>query len=124
MHEYGLMKDVVESALEKVRSQNLTQSGSVKEVNLAVGCLELHSEESFRQTYTVLTKDTPLENTKLNLIITPGILDCASCGRKSRYEKKLGEDHDSFPIAECPLCGTLSRVADGKGIKSIELICC
>ena len=121
MHEYSLMEGILEGVLKDLATRGIDRPGTVKEVHLALGCLEIHSRESFAQAFTVATRGTVLEGSTLALTILPAELACSRCGYEG-VVKADGEDgHDPLPIAECPSCGMLSAVRGGRGVHSVEL---
>ena len=119
MHEYSLMENVVQSVLEKLKE---TPDVQVKELELKIGVLDIHSKESFEQAFQALTKDTMLEGTKLSLLIIPGKIHCASCGFVGACHLGDADGHDPIPIVECPNCSSLCRVQGGRGIECVEFI--
>jgi Zn finger protein HypA/HybF involved in hydrogenase expression len=123
VHEYGLVEQVVATVLAKLQEPGTCQEGSAMEVVLRVGMLEMHSEAAVRQAYEVLTKGTPLEDSRLTLEILPATLACPGCG----FQGDLGPDqvdpHEIMPLTECPQCQALSQVLGGRGVESIHLIC-
>lgn len=116
------MQRVIETILERLEKQGICSPGSVKEVILKVGALEVHSKASFRQAYELLVKGTILENSLLNLIIVPVTLNCPTCGYNGPCQEAQADDHDPAPYAECPSCGMVSGLLDGRGVESIELL--
>ncbi|MBM4272934.1 MAG: hydrogenase maturation nickel metallochaperone HypA [Deltaproteobacteria bacterium] len=122
MHEYGLVQEVVLLLLKKLQEGVCPEAGNM-EVVLRVGGFAVHSVAATRQAYEVLTKDTPLESSRLTLTISPVTLNCPGCG----YQETLGDDqvdpHDPLPLAECPRCGQVGPVHGGRGVESLELVC-
>jgi Zn finger protein HypA/HybF involved in hydrogenase expression len=94
----------------------------VKEVTLKVGALDVHSEESFRQAFEWLAKDTVLENARLHLVMIAPTLECPQCGYTGPCAADHAEGHDPMPVAECPGCGAVSGLHGARGVESIELV--
>lgn len=109
--------------MEHIVTRSLEEAGDdlVTAVRLKIGCLEIHSEEAFRQAYTMVTKGTRLERIPLFLELLPATLSCPHCGLEGPVVMGLGDDHDPLPYAECPGCGALSRVQGGMGM-DVELV--
>lgn len=122
MHEYSLMQRVVEMILVGLDQPEGPHDGSVKEVILKVGALDVHSEESFRQAFEWLAKDTVLENARLHLVMIAPTLECPQCGYTGPCAADHAEGHDPMPVAECPGCGAVSGLHGARGVESIELV--
>jgi hydrogenase nickel insertion protein HypA len=120
MHEYSLMERVIDSILENMAKEKL--SGPVAEVVLHVGVLEVHSAEAGRLAFEVLARGTPLENSRLRLIIIPANLQCPGCGFSETYSLDHDVGHDPLPPVACPQCGSPAVIAGGRGVESIELV--
>ncbi len=122
MHEYALMENVIAVIMAELqKSGEAAQPGRHLTVTLKVGALEMHSEESTRQAFEVLTKGTPLEGAQLDLVILPVSLTCPQCGFQGPLPLGAADPHDALPVAECPQCGALAPVQGGRGVESIEL---
>lgn len=119
MHEFSLIKAVIDTILEQLKNQEGSPAGSPFEVFLKVGALELHSAKAARQAYQVLVKGTILEHSRLHLEMEPVILDCPKCGFKGPLPEGRMDPHDSTPLAECPACGSVSQVLGGRGVSSM-----
>lgn len=122
MHEYGLMEEVVKSLLAKLAEPGVDTEGSEMEVVLKVGALAIHSAAATRQAYEVLVKGTPLEKSRLNLIVEPVTLACPSCGFKGPLPEGAVDPHEQLPLVPCPQCGALAPVTGSRGVESIELV--
>jgi len=118
MHEYSLMQGVIQAVLER-----LEPPAAVQEVTLRIGALEVHSADSCRQAYALLTKGTPLEGAQLRLVIVPAVLHCPACGfRGLAPVGDEDEDYDPLPCAPCPACKALASLEGGRGVQGIELV--
>lgn len=118
MHEFALMKDVIKSVMNHLKDNPLEKNESPKILTLTVGALDIHSEESFKQAFEAIAKETPLKDCKLNLKIKPGNLSCDKCGFKGQCPIEEGDGHDSNPITNCPKCGEVVKIQDGRGIEA------
>jgi|YNPBryantNP2012_1023418.scaffolds.fasta_scaffold40624_2 Zn finger protein HypA/HybF involved in hydrogenase expression len=121
VHEFALMQSIVTAILERLAQE--PAYGRVTEVILEVGILELHSEAAGRRAFELLTRGTPLENSRLTLKIRPVLLECPECHVVTPFEL---EDHvqvDSLmPPVTCPVCGTWARLTGGQGVGPIEIV--
>jgi hydrogenase nickel incorporation protein HypA/HybF len=121
LHEYGLMENVIAAIRAELQKSGEAPAGPSLEVTLKVGALEMHSEAAARQAFEVLTKGTPLEGARLNLIILPVTISCPQCGFQGPLPMGAADPHDALPMAECPQCGAIAPVQGGRGVESIEL---
>ncbi len=121
MHEYSLMKDVIDVILKQLEENPLKSNEAVKEISFSIGALDIHSEESFKQAFVNLILETPLKGSKLNLTIVPGHLKCDKCGFDKPCPLDSGDGHEAMPVAECPGCGHLIHIQGGRGITNIQL---
>ena len=121
MHEYSLMERVFETLAAEVGRRGIPGT-AVEEVALQVGALEIHSEEAFRQAFTMFARGTPFERSRLRLEILPGSIECPGCGWSGPLHDHEDHAHDPLPVAECPRCGAVSGVRGGRGVGSIEIV--
>ncbi len=121
MHEYSMMENVIAVIKAELQKAGEAPEGRHLEVTLKVGALEMHSEEAARQAFEVLTKGTPLEGARLNLIVLPVTLACTECGFQGPLPMGAADPHEAMPVVECPQCGALTPVQGGRGVESIEL---
>jgi Zn finger protein HypA/HybF involved in hydrogenase expression len=122
MHEYSLLDQVIESVLSMLDQQKAKPGETLQGISMSVGALEMHSEESFRQAYQLLTKNTPLENSTLEIKIFPASVKCPHCSYEGGYQADDDDVHAASPYTECPSCGEVIPVLGGKGVQDIELI--
>ena len=121
MHEYSLMKNVIDATLNQLKDNPLKSGEIIKKVSFKIGALDIHSKESFRQAFGNLIKDTPLSNAKLELEIVPGHLKCGDCGYDAPCPTEKGDGHETIPVTECPGCKLLIPIQGGRGIADIRL---
>ena len=69
MHESHLIQPIIKGISEHAQKEG---AKSVSRVRLKVGALTGVKEDSFKETFTVLTKGTMLENAKLEITSFPG----------------------------------------------------
>ena len=122
MHEYGLMQNVLENVQAQLREHPLAAGEVPVQVRMTIGALEIHSEESFRAAFEILTQETPgMEGLSLDLNIHLGHIEC-SCGFMGVVPPDAGDPHDATPVTPCPECGAMVNILDGRGVRQIELI--
>ncbi len=106
---------------ELKKSGEEARAGRLLTVTLKVGALELHSEAALRQAFEVLSQGTALEGASLHLVILPATLACPQCGFRGPLPLGAADPHEALPMVDCPQCGALTPVQDGRGVESIEL---
>jgi len=84
--------------------------------------MELHSEEAFRQAFTVRSQGTPLAGARLELTIVQPEVNCPSCGFCGPLPGDQIDPHNPDPITECPACGRPAAVEGGRGVQKVELL--
>ena len=120
MHEYSLLEDVVEVILDRLQSEGPRTRPAGEAVHLSVGALAMHSEESFRQAFDLLTRGTPVEGSRLELSVVRPEIACDQCSYAGEVTEEL-DCHDPMPVMECPRCGAPLQVRGGRGVEHIEL---
>jgi hydrogenase nickel incorporation protein HypA/HybF len=118
MHEYGLMEDVVNVALEACRRAG---DPVVARVRVEVGEFAVASRESLKTAFEVLTRGTPLEGTRLEISEVSGRAVCDACdfaGSAADLGTELSEPPN---LVLCPRCGMPLRVTAGGGISVIDV---
>jgi hydrogenase nickel insertion protein HypA len=121
MHEYSLMQDIIKSILERLQEEQ--SSGPIKEVVLKLGVLDIHSEAAARQAFEILTKDTPLQNSRLTVVVKPVMLECPKCRTVSPYHvDEHTHANELLPVVVCPVCDGLAKLSGGQGVDSIDLV--
>jgi hydrogenase nickel insertion protein HypA len=121
MHEYSLMQDIIKSILERLQEEQ--SAIPVKEVVLKLGVLDIHSEAAARQAFEILTKDTPLQNSQLTVVVKPVMLECPKCRSVAPYPvDEHTHAHELLPVVVCPVCDGLAKLSGGQGVESIELV--
>lgn len=122
VHEYSLMEDVVASLTASLEREGITRQGTVKEIVLRIGALDIHSEASFRQAFEVLAQGTLLEGARLNVEIIPAQYQCPACGYDGRVGVGDADGHQAEPVVECAQCGHPCIVTGGRGIQPVDVV--
>jgi len=110
MHELSVMTQIVESVLSEAKRRNAKK---VEEVDLKIGEFTMLGDEQMRFAYEVLSRDTVLDGSKLNIGRIKGKIRCTNCGYEGPV--KLAEDtpHKMVPILECPKCQSPAKIIEG-----------
>jgi Zn finger protein HypA/HybF involved in hydrogenase expression len=121
VHEISLIDNLLESVLPEVETQR-SLGRNVQGLAVTIGAMELHSEEAFRQAFTVQTCDTPLAGARLELTIVQPEAQCPSCGFHGPLPDDRIDPHNPDPIMECPACSAPAAVEGGRGVQKVELL--
>ena len=93
MHEMGIAQQLVQIAIDAIPGD--IENPRVEILNLKIGRLASVVEHSLTFCFEIITKDTPLENARLDIDFIPVRVRCKSC--ENEWEVK-----DS--IFKCPFC--------------------
>lgn len=111
MHEYSIMKDIVNSALKSIENYKIE---SVEKVFLDVGELTFLNPEQLRFSFKVLTKDNILSGAELVIEEKKAEIECPSCGYKGKLEDESEENHFGIPMLFCPKCKGDVKLLSGR----------
>jgi hydrogenase nickel incorporation protein HypA/HybF len=120
MHEYSLMKQVVDEIENQLAGRDDVR-GTVKTVHLTVGQLDIHAADAFSQAFAMAAQGTRLEGAELDLTVVPATITCPACGFSKQAAEGELDSHDPAPYVPCPRCGAVCVVEGGRGIRQIEL---
>lgn len=121
MHELSMTNSIIETVLDEANKRN---AKSVLEVRLVVGRYTMLGLEQLRYCYRLLTKDTPLEQSKLRIEREEGKVRCEKCKFEGPIQlKEEPRYHLIFPTLECSRCGSAVELIAGRScyIKSVKL---
>ena len=106
------MKQLVSALLDELEDKEI---GKVKEVRVEIGDLTFLGAEQLKFAYEVLSKDTILAGSELNVIEKQAKIKCEECGYEGDVE--YSDDpafHYNVPVISCPKCGAKPKVIQGK----------
>jgi hydrogenase nickel incorporation protein HypA/HybF len=86
MHELGIASSIVESVLHEMKERNYP---SVATIVLRIGKLTDVDSDALSFGFEVITKDTALATTKLDIQRIPITVQCENCKRQSEVENYL-----------------------------------
>jgi len=94
MHELGILSAIVKTVMDIMAKEGLT---AVEKIVLQVGELSGVLPHYVEECYPAAVYKTPLEKTKLEMEVLPGIVRCKACGEEfSGVQFNL----------KCPKCGS------------------
>lgn len=118
MHEYGLMRDVVERVLAECRGDG----GRIPTlVRIEVGEFAVASRDSLETAFEVLTRGTPLETSALDIVEVPGHAVCPACGFEGSGADLAEELSEPPALVLCPRCGSPLLITAGAGIALVHV---
>jgi hydrogenase nickel incorporation protein HypA/HybF len=116
------MASIIECVLAELEKHNVEK---VEEIDLSIGELTFLGEEQMRFAFEVLTRDSILAGSKLNICYERIEVLCHSCGYAGgvEYIDELA-DHMVVPDLSCPKCGSHVEVIKGKGcgVTSLKVV--
>jgi len=116
VHELSIASAIVQNVLEFVRTQ---QAQKVLVVRLAIGELTCLEPEQLQFCYRAVTKETPIEDSTLEIDRLEATVSCPHCGYDGRPKY-----WDDVATLQCPLCGkTVEAIAGHEcAIKAIQYV--
>jgi hydrogenase nickel incorporation protein HypA/HybF len=93
MHEMGIAQQLVQIAMDSIPED--IENPKVEILNLKIGKLASVVEHSLTFCIEIITKDTPLENVRLNIDFVPVMVHCKSCDNKWEV---------TGAVFKCPFC--------------------
>ena len=120
MHEFSVMSQIVDSILSEAKKRRATK---IEEVDLNIGDYTMLGEEQLKFAYELLSKDTILEGSKLNVGHIKGRIHC-SCGFEGSVIPSPDSPHRIVPILECPKCKGAAKITEGREcvIRNIRMV--
>jgi hydrogenase nickel incorporation protein HypA/HybF len=122
MHEVSVMSSILEQVLGELEKHDVVE---VEEVDLVVGELTFLGHDQLRFAFEIMSRDTPLEGAKLNIIPEEIEVSCPSCGYRGKADYLNEEEyHMSVPVLRCPKCDSKVDVIKGKsaGVTSVKAV--
>lgn len=122
MHEGTITTQMVQSVL---READQRKAKKVVEVNLELGQLTFLNPDQVRFWYEMLTKDTIMEGSKLEIEEREGTVRCSQCGYEGGFKYS---DNSAFhlpvPTLQCPKCDAPVEIVGGKDcvIRHVKMI--
>ncbi|MDO5850884.1 MAG: hydrogenase maturation nickel metallochaperone HypA [Methanobacteriaceae archaeon] len=120
MHELSMADSMVNAILNTAKSNDAIE---IKEATLEIGELTMLNPEQLKFMIGVLSKDTLLENTKMNINMLPIKIECQNCDYKGET-KTDDEMNHLLAAAKCPKCNdTNVKVIQGRecNVKTIKI---
>ncbi len=120
MHEFSVMSEIVKSIIDEARKRDALR---IDGVTVEIGEFTMLGKEQLQFAFGILSKDTLLENAKLDLRTRPGRIECP-CGFEGQVSPESDAPHGAVPILECPKCGGGAKIVDGREcvIRDIRMV--
>ncbi|MFH0962070.1 MAG: hydrogenase/urease maturation nickel metallochaperone HypA [archaeon] len=120
---YEAAEKILHDALVIVDGVRRKHKGKVRVKRIVIGLGELShlKANDLAETLSALIEDSPLESSEMEVVTTPGVVECICgfVGKPNVFEVAEGK-----VVAECPKCRKIELlVHEGKGVevKEIEL---
>ena len=116
VHEVSVISGIVNAVLEELEKYDVVK---VSSVDLLIGDMTLLGEEQLTFAYEIVTRDTLLEGSKLNIENEPIGVVCDKCGYEGPVKMLDSGDYTahSIPIMSCPECGGHVKVESGQSCR-------
>ena len=85
MHELALAQAIVELACERS-----AEGARIARIVVAVGKLSAVLPDALRFCFDEVTRETPAEGARLDILETPGLARCRACGAGVELERPFG----------------------------------
>lgn len=122
MHEVSVISGIVKAVLEELENFNVA---SVSSVDILIGEMTLLGEEQLTFAYEIVTRDTLLEGSKLNIEHESIGVSCEACGYEGPIKMLESGDYTShkIPVMSCPECGGHVTVTKGQSccVTSVDI---
>jgi len=112
MHDYHAVEALVERLAAELDGDELERVDAVR-----IRASAVFSPEALQQAYELLTGETPLEGSRLEVEELPDERTCATCGRSWLVSRDDLVGH----VLVCPSCGALSGIEGGSGIEVVAV---
>jgi len=111
MHEMGIAKQIIEIATSSIPDG--MEDIPVEKVNLKIGKLSSVVPDSLRFCFEILSKDTPLASTELNIEEIPVVARCMECNIEWTINK---------PVFVCKKCNSGSiKIISGQELDVVSI---
>jgi hydrogenase nickel incorporation protein HypA/HybF len=112
VHELSIVTGIIDAVREAIKDRDIE---AVEEVVVEIGELMFLSPDQMRFVYEALTENTPLQGSRLTIVISRARISCEKCG----YEGEITVEEDPLyhyvmPIFSCPECGGSVRITGGR----------
>jgi Zn finger protein HypA/HybF involved in hydrogenase expression len=113
VHDYHAVEALIERLTGEFDDLELERVAEVR-----IRASPVFSPEALEQAYEMLTRETPLESSRLVVEELPDERTCPSCGGSWLVSRDDLAGH----LLVCPSCGTLSTIEGGSGIEVVGVI--
>ncbi|UCH31380.1 MAG: hydrogenase maturation nickel metallochaperone HypA [Candidatus Bathyarchaeota archaeon] len=122
VHEGSITTQIVETVLNEA---NQRKARRVVKVNLTIGSLTFLNPEQVQFWYKILTKETIMEGSILEIEGKDGTVRCPKCEYEGDF--KYVDDsifHAPIPVLQCPQCDGKVEIISGKDclIRSVKML--
>lgn len=112
MHEFGVTATIITRLLNQLRREKIDRVLSVRFQRSSA-----FSEEALRQTFDVVSRDTPLAGARLFVDVLAVRVTC-DCGYSSQVDSQDLFGH----VFICPKCGASREIAEAHDLELLEVV--
>lgn len=121
MHEFSVMAQIVDGVVQEASKRKAKR---VEQVNLEVGDFTMLGDEQLMFAYELLSKDTILQGSTLDIKHIKGRVRCRHCGYEGPMKPEEDSPHRMVPILECPKCCAAAEITEGREcvVRNIRMV--
>ncbi|MCS7186383.1 MAG: hydrogenase maturation nickel metallochaperone HypA [Armatimonadetes bacterium] len=112
MHEFDVVKSLIDLLLPKLKEQGVKK---VTEVRFRRG--STFSEDALLEAFSAISKGTPLEGAKVEVVVTQTRFRCP-CG----HEQVITADDLVGHMFVCPICGQAQEIDEAHDLELLEVV--
>lgn len=112
MHEFGVTEHIITKLIDQLKAEQVT-----KVTRVCFRRSSAFSEEVLRQSFSVLSRDTPLEGAELVVEVSVLNVSCPVCGHTSRVDSSDLVGH----MFICPNCANVQEIAEAHDLELVTV---
>ncbi len=112
MHEFSIVQQLVDQLVKEAKTRGASE---VKEVHLRRG--STFAEAPLRQSFQILSENTPLQNAELVIEEFSVEYKCESCG----HQQIISADDLIGHLFVCPECGAAHEIEEAHGLELVSV---
>jgi Zn finger protein HypA/HybF involved in hydrogenase expression len=112
MHEFGVTETIITRLLNQLRREKIERVLSVRFQRSSA-----FSEQALRQTFDVISRDTPLAGARLFVDVLVVRATC-NCG----YSSEVNSEDLLGHMFVCPICGAIKEIAEAHDLELLEVV--
>ena len=109
-----MTSQMVNEILKEAKKHNAKK---ITAVQIKIGELSFLNPEQIRFAFDILTKDTIMEKSTIEIEMVKATVECSSCSYHGPIKTLTGQTyHFVLPTLQCPNCGKTVRITEGRDL--------